>query len=552
MLMSNPAPNVLSRLTIKNVRLPPEAYSSLHHIKPSQDKQVQLPLVDLDYVHLEPSPSNPSSSLVEVLVSSSAAASTAGPPFDSTRPFSSICNDSIPNTQSKPESHTHSQVVSRFTTSSSASSHISACIDAHGNLSIPGGLCHPHIHLDKPYLLSRTPLSSGTFEEALTSTSTAKAQFVPSDVEFRMRRLIASSISHGVTSMRAFVEVDPTVGLMCLDEAVKLKREFEGKCEVQLVAFAQDAIFYPDDEETEKEMQRLMNEAAQRVEVDVVGSAPYVESLSKNDQSSLGDRERTLKQKAQQRKNIRFIFDLARNHGKHVDFHLDYDLLPPGSEEDGAESMIPHVLSLSSTRLWNHCTTGKNRSVTMGHCTKLTSFTSDHLSHLSTFPASDPPVSFIALPPSDLYMQGRETPYSTRSRATIPLLELHSNPALKNFNWAMGVNNVANLFTPQGDADPLAVLPMMVAVWQSAKPEDCETLIGAISRNARLAAGLACSYDTLDQDGSEEKSRNIWTDLTVIDGSTSVQDAVCAPSFGRLTIKDGRIVARRRVDSVVY
>ncbi len=95
-------------------------------------------------------------------------------------------------------------------------------------------------------------------------------------------------------------------------------------------------------------------------------------------------------------------------------------------------------------------------------------------------------------------MQAREAHYSTRSRATLPLLELHSHPSLSNnrkVNWAMGVNNVANLFTPQGDADPMALLPMMVGVWQSAKPKDCEVLLRAVSRGGRVASGLDAEYD---------------------------------------------------------
>ena len=106
---------------------------------------------------------------------------------------------------------------------------------------------------------------------------------------------------------------------------------------------------------------------------------------------------------------------------------------------------------------------------------------------------------------------------------------------------------MANLFTPQGDADPLAMLPMMVGVWQSAKPKDCETLLDAVAKNARVAAGLDSEYDF---EGA--KGRNIWSDLVVIDGSVSVQDVVCAPSYSRITVKDGRLVGRRKVESVVY
>ena len=559
--------NVWIPLTLKNVRLPPEAYRSLEHVTPSEDPKDLLPLVDIEYVYHQPSSASCSGNAVEVYVAASDHTNVE-PPFDRFKPFDSTCQDLV--CQPAPSHEVAKQLVARFSAATPTKvGMIPEAIDARGSLALPGALCHPHIHLDKCYLLDRCTLSTGTFDEALASTAEAKANFTGCDVMARMRRLISSSISHGVTSMRAFVEVDPTVGTMCLDVALQLKTAFRGSCEVQVAAFAQDPIFYPDDMAKQEQMHSLLRQAASISEVDVIGSAPYVETLSTSDQRESGEKERKQKQKAQQKKNIDFVFDLAQEFGKHVDFHLDYDLAPPGREEDGEQAMIPYVLSLSQTRLWT-LPNGKQRSVTLGHCTKLSSFSEDDIAQLATTLSAShadgahplPPVSFVSLPPSDLYMQGRAQAYSTRPRATMPLLDLGSNPMLAGkLNWAMGVNNVANLFTPQGDADPLALLPMMVGVWQSAKPKDCETLLSAVSCAARAAAGLTSSYESALPDqsqggetggGGEVGEKNLWADLVVLDGSTSVQAAVCAPGYSRITIKDGRLVARRKVASVVY
>lgn len=542
-----------TKLLVTNIRLPPTAYSALHHVQRRDDEE--LPLVDLEYTHTPSSTRGLNHVQVHVSASSS---SYTDPSFDESHPFQSISEVTTPSQSQESPSQTKKQIIAKFTTPSSSSTGENICINACGSLSLPGGLCHPHIHLDKPYLLDRCPLQQGTFSEALSSTSTAKSNFTHADLMSRGSRLITSSISHGVTSMRAFVEVDPTVGLMCLEAGLELKKRFEGKCEVQIVAFAQDALFYPDDAEKEKEMQRLMREAAGREGVEVVGSAPYVEAVSKTDQK-LEEREKRKKQKQQQRRNIEFIFDLAEEFGKHVDFHLDYDLTPPGKEEEGLESMIPHVLSLASSRTWA-VESGKERCVALGHCTKLSTFTEPQLSHLSTFlrPSTRAPaISFIALPPSDLYMQARDQPYSSRSRATFPLLELANHKALthKGVNWAMGVNNVGNLFTSQGDADPVALLPTMVGVWQSAKKQDCLRLVEGVSVNGRLAMGLNASYAGGEGGGGgvgEEGQKSLWSDLVMLDGTSSVQDAVCSPGYGRVTIKDGRMIGRRSVHSELY
>lgn len=548
-------------LVVKNVRLPTEAYRALN-IGPLPS-EVELPLVCLDYIHTQsataspasPASSTPQRAFVEVYAhTQSYSRMWADMPFDPACPFTSVSDFHTGFLNDFENNRT--RLIARFSTPAVDPDTINnyGWINAKGSLAIPGGLCHPHIHLDKPYLLDRCPCSSGTFSEALTSTASAKSDFTLPDLLSRGGRLISSSISHGVTSMRAFVEVDPTVGLMCVQAGTQLKKEFEGKCEVQLVAFAQDPIFYPGDKGKEKQMQRLMRQAAERPEVEVIGSAPYVETVGQAQKEAMVDKERKRAQKEQQRNNIDFIFDLAQEFGKHIDFHLDYDLDPPGKEEDGEESLIPYVLSQSQSRTWK-IPSGKTRHVTLGHCTKLSSFTDSDLASLSPLLSSpspsNPPISFVSLPPSDLYMQGRETAYSSRPRATIPILSLRSRPSLSSLNWAMGINNVANLFTPQGDADPMGLLPMMVGVWQSAKPEDCEVLVDAVSRTARIAAGLDAEYAE-ENKGEEGEFGKIWADLTILDGTTSVQQAACAPSYSRITIKDGSLVSHRSVQSKMY
>lgn len=76
-----------------------------------------------------------------------------------------------------------------------------------------------------------------TFQEALEVTSTAKARFVHDDADLyeRGKRLVTESILAGVTSMRAFVEIDRIVSMHCLNVGLRLKKEFTKECEIQLV-----------------------------------------------------------------------------------------------------------------------------------------------------------------------------------------------------------------------------------------------------------------------------------------------------------------------------
>lgn len=69
--------------------------------------------------------------------------------------------------------------------------------------------------------------------------------------------------------MRAFVEADSVVKSKCLDAGLELKRkaEREGKCRIQLCAFAQLAINSSEKDEDDHEIRGLLQTAAAMDEV---------------------------------------------------------------------------------------------------------------------------------------------------------------------------------------------------------------------------------------------------------------------------------------------
>jgi cytosine/adenosine deaminase-related metal-dependent hydrolase len=74
------------------------------------------------------------------------------------------------------------------------------------------------------------------FCEALRVTAKAKTQFPchPDDLYNRGHKLIRMSVECGVTSIRSHVEVDKTVQFACLDVGLKLAKEWEELCEIQI------------------------------------------------------------------------------------------------------------------------------------------------------------------------------------------------------------------------------------------------------------------------------------------------------------------------------
>jgi len=317
-------------------------------------------------------------------------------------------------------------------------------------------LCHPHVHIDKAFLLlhpkyAHLQIEKGDFEEAMNLTGTAKKDFEEWDLLERGQRLVDESVQAGVTHMRAFVEVDAIVGMKSLDAGIKLKKkaEQEGRCVVQLCAFAQLPLFTSTDGDRDGEtIRELMEEAANRPEVDVVGSTPYVEA----------DRRKM-------EQNIEWMIDLSIESGTHLDFHLDYHLDPE------VEPMVWYVLQLLHEKDWNGET--KDKAVVLGHCTRLTLFTEEEWKKLKK-EVGELPVSFVGLPTSDLFMM--RTPDRTRGTLDVPML-------IKQYglNACIGINNIGNAFTPYGSCDPLTLACNGVGIYQAGTKADAELLYECVS-----------------------------------------------------------------------
>jgi cytosine/adenosine deaminase-related metal-dependent hydrolase len=254
--------------------------------------------------------------------------------------------------------------------------------------------------------------------------------------------------------MRAFVEVDLDVGMKCLDAGLELKERFRERCYVQICVFAQNAVVSYED--GGKEMKGLLEEAAGRDGVEVLGSTPYVETG--------GEREAQVG-------NIRFTVETAKRFGLHLDFHIDYNL------DERNPAMVFEALELLHSMNWpSHEGSPDFRTIVFGHCTRLTLFDNSEWKRLRD-KIGNLPVSFVGLPTSDLFMMGRPNPDSgggVRPRGTLQIPQMIKKYGL---NGAIGINNVGNAFTPQGSCDPLSLASLGVGVYQAGTKEDADILL---------------------------------------------------------------------------
>lgn len=320
----------------------------------------------------------------------------------------------------------------------------SEALDGSNRLIAPS-LCHAHIHLDKCFLLQDPKyddlqIKSGDFKEAMEMTSTAKARFEEDDLMRRGSQLIEESIQHGVTAMRAFVEVDGVVQLKCLKAGLKLRELYKERCDIQICAFAQLPLFSGKD--SGAEIRTLMETAASDGSVDVLGSTPYVEDDSNKSKD-----------------NVRWVSALALRNKKYLDLHLDYFL------EENKQPLIWDVLKILKEQDW---TKEGGKRVTLGHCTRLTRFRVEEWNQLKQ-EIGELTVSFVGLPTSDLFMM--RTPENVRG--TLPIMELIKR---YGFSAAIAINNIGNAFTPQGNCDPLSIAQLGVGLYQAPTKYDVELL----------------------------------------------------------------------------
>jgi cytosine/adenosine deaminase-related metal-dependent hydrolase len=401
-------------------------------------------------------------------------------------------------------------------------------INGNGALLGPS-LCHPHVHLDKAFLLphpkyAHLQVEKGDFQEAMDLTGKAKSQFQHEDLLERGQRLIDESVAAGVTHMRAFVEVDAGVGNKCLFAGIELRQNarFNRSCEVQLCAFAQLPLFSssPDDKDGSV-IRDLMREAARNGEIDTIGSTPYVED------------------RGMMRRNVEWMIDLSIEFDLHLDFHLDYNL------DQEVEPLVWHVINSLQYKSWKAQTTEK--TVVLGHCTRLTLFDDKEWFRLAdAIATAELPISFVGLPTSDLFMMRSGRQPEIRGTLDVPRL-------IKQYdlNACIGINNIGNAFTPFGSCDPLALACQGVGVYQAGTKKDTELLYETVSTRARSAIGLgrAAAHDVrLDIQkgdradlllfGGSDQSKDHWKTRS------SISDAVYLYDHcnGRKTMFGGKVV----------
>lgn len=314
--------------------------------------------------------------------------------------------------------------------------------DAGGRLMLPM-LVEPHVHLDKA-CLARKLGGARDLADARARFAVLRPVLTRDDLVARGRRILEQAVRHGVGALRTHADVDGVVGLRHVEAALELKHAFAGRIAIQVVAFQPAAVALDDT----VSWQRL--EEALRIGCDAVGGAT----------GSRGPDATEF---------LRRVAALAERCGCALDLHLDETL-------DPAAQNLALLAALTAER-------GLQGRVAASHCCSL-AVAPRAVRAAALERAVAAGVHVIALPLTNLYLQGRDTGL----RGLPPVAELLA----AGVNVACGSDNVQDPFLPAGNADPLLAAQVLGVAAQLA---DARYLLESVTLRAARAIGLAARTD---------------------------------------------------------
>ncbi|WLB50939.1 amidohydrolase family protein [Bradyrhizobium sp. 521_C7_N1_3] len=169
-----------------------------------------------------------------------------------------------------------------------------------GNALVVPGFVEGHIHLDTSFYgdawRPHKPCTNG-FDVHERVAFQAQNMAVSAPMDVRARNQLDLCIGHGTTQMRSHVMVDGSVGLKSLETILRVREEYRGLIDIQLVAFPQSGI--------------LMSPGTPQLLDEAIGlGADLVGGL---DPASF---DRDIE------KHLDVVFGVAGKHGVDVDIHL--------------------------------------------------------------------------------------------------------------------------------------------------------------------------------------------------------------------------------------
>jgi cytosine/creatinine deaminase len=340
----------------------------------------------------------------------------------------------------------------------------------------------PHAHLDKAFLSERIQNPTGDLMGAIMAMRANRHLITLDDTIERAERAVRLLVSNGTTTIRTHADTTHENRMMSVEALVEVRRRTADICDLQIVSL----VSWPVVGAPGAESRALLREAL-AAGADVVGGAPHLD----DDWAAANDT----------------LLGIAAEFGRDVDLHTDETLDPTAcSLADLAERVVA---------------TGFPHRVTASHCVSMSMQSEVRQGEIAELVAAAD-ISIVALPQTNLFLQGREHQYAM-PRALTAVKALRTAGA----NVCAGADNLQDPFNPMGRGDPLETAALMVLA-AHLLPDDA---LHSISGAARIA--ITGTADEIRAGGR--------ADLVVVDAA-SVREAIAFQPSQRIVFHGGRRV----------
>lgn len=355
-------------------------------------------------------------------------------------------------------------------------------LDAAGRLVLPAP-AEAHAHLDKAFLAETVPNPKGDLWGAIEAMDAHFDSITPADIRRRAERAARLIAANGATVIRTHADLTQRNGLDAVTALIDVREALRHIVTIQVVALCD----FPFSGAAGANARALLREAV-AAGVDLVGGCPHLE----DDPRAATDA---------------YLAEAALA-GLPLDLHTDETL-------DPAKSSLGHLAEVVLA-------TGFEHGVTASHCVSLGVQALDEQRRIAAL-AAEAGIHVVALPASNLFLQGRDHPTATPRGITAvrPLLDA-------GVNVAAGWDNLQDPFNPMGRGDCLETASMMVMAAHVLPHEAYHS----VANGARRACGLADAGPFVGG----------VADLLLIRASNE-REAMASASADRVVVRAGEVLS---------
>ncbi|MCF7905853.1 amidohydrolase family protein [Candidatus Gracilibacteria bacterium] len=306
-----------------------------------------------------------------------------------------------------------------------------------------GGLVSCHAHFDKAYVITPETLQmcNEHMEVKWDLWKDVKEKYTHENLVERISLSAENMIRQGCDITRTNIDVDNTVGMKCIEAALKVKEKYKDKIDIQICSQVLEGALT-------REAQAWIEKVAPMI--DVLGGLPS-------------------RDRPHQEEHMEFLFDVAKRHNKTLDVHIDQNNDP---DERDTEMLAKTVIK--------HGMQGKVNAV---HVCSLSAQPDDYIRDIAQL-MKEANMNAIVCPRAmvDNQQPRHKTGPIHNSIAPVPhLLEA-------GINVCLGVDNVYDYFCPFIDGD---IFTELVFLLETTRFYDVDTLADIATVNGRKVLEMA-------------------------------------------------------------